>query len=170
MGSHFLLQGIFPTQELNPGLLHCRPILYCLSHQGIPGMGRGEKRGGWDGKWWITQNSWVWGVGTVTSKPLWGGDISVEAKGMGRCQLCRESGRWNVQRPWGCIAFTCAIPSKETSVVDQREREGGEKRGAEKDLRDGWSQTWGLWRSWWGIETAPSVVHGRHWRVWTEVP
>ena len=21
--SHFLLKGIFPTQELNPGLLHC---------------------------------------------------------------------------------------------------------------------------------------------------
>ena len=31
--SHALLQGIFPTQGLNPGLLHCRWILYCLSHQ-----------------------------------------------------------------------------------------------------------------------------------------
>ena len=29
-------QGIFPTQGLNPGLLHCRWILYCLSHQGSP--------------------------------------------------------------------------------------------------------------------------------------
>ena len=28
MGCHSLLQGIFPTQELNPGLLHCRQILY----------------------------------------------------------------------------------------------------------------------------------------------
>ena len=27
-------QGIFPTQGLNPGLLHCRQILYHLSHQG----------------------------------------------------------------------------------------------------------------------------------------
>ena len=34
MGCHFLLQGIFPTQGSNPGLLHCRQILYCLSHQG----------------------------------------------------------------------------------------------------------------------------------------
>ena len=33
---HFLLQGIFPTQELNPDLLHCRQTLYCLSHQGSP--------------------------------------------------------------------------------------------------------------------------------------
>ena len=29
-----LLQGIFPTQGSNPGLLHCRQILYQLSHQG----------------------------------------------------------------------------------------------------------------------------------------
>jgi len=31
--SHFLLQGIFPTQGSNPGLLHCRRILYQLSHR-----------------------------------------------------------------------------------------------------------------------------------------
>ena len=30
VGSHSLLQGIFPTQGLNPGLLHCRWILYQL--------------------------------------------------------------------------------------------------------------------------------------------
>ena len=29
-------RGIFPTQGLNPGLLHCRRILYQLSHQGSP--------------------------------------------------------------------------------------------------------------------------------------
>ena len=34
VGSLFLLQGIFPTQELNRGLLHCRWILYQLSYQG----------------------------------------------------------------------------------------------------------------------------------------
>ena len=34
--SHSFLQGIFPTQGLNPGLPHCRPILYQLSHQGSP--------------------------------------------------------------------------------------------------------------------------------------
>ena len=28
-----LLEGIFPTQELNQGFLHCRQILYRLSHQ-----------------------------------------------------------------------------------------------------------------------------------------
>ena len=31
---HALLQGIFQTQGLNPGLPHCRQILYSLWHQG----------------------------------------------------------------------------------------------------------------------------------------
>ena len=29
-----LFQGVFPTQESNPGFLHCRWILYQLSHKG----------------------------------------------------------------------------------------------------------------------------------------
>ena len=33
VGSLSLLQGIFPTQGSNPGLLHCRHILYQLSHK-----------------------------------------------------------------------------------------------------------------------------------------
>ena len=36
VGSLSLLQVIFPTQELNWGLLHCRWILYQLSYQGSP--------------------------------------------------------------------------------------------------------------------------------------
>ena len=36
VGSLSLLQQIFPTQELNQGLLHCRQILYQLSHKGSP--------------------------------------------------------------------------------------------------------------------------------------
>ena len=36
VGSHSLLQGFFPTQGLNPGILNCRKILYHLSHQESP--------------------------------------------------------------------------------------------------------------------------------------
>ena len=36
VGCHFLLQGIFLTQESNPDLLHCRQILYLLSYEGSP--------------------------------------------------------------------------------------------------------------------------------------
>ena len=34
VGCYLLLQGVFQTQGLNLGLLHCRHILYHLSHQG----------------------------------------------------------------------------------------------------------------------------------------
>ena len=34
VGCHFLLQGVFPIQRLNPSLLYCKWILYQLSHQG----------------------------------------------------------------------------------------------------------------------------------------
>ena len=40
VGSLSLLQRIFPTQGLNSGLLHCRQILYQLSHQGSPFLGQ----------------------------------------------------------------------------------------------------------------------------------
>ena len=36
VGSLSVLQGIFPTQGSNPGLLHCRRIVYQLSHKGNP--------------------------------------------------------------------------------------------------------------------------------------
>ena len=36
VGSLSFLQRIFPTQGLNPGLPHCRRILYQLSHKGSP--------------------------------------------------------------------------------------------------------------------------------------
>ena len=36
VGCHALLQGIFPIQGSNPGLLHCKWILYHLSHKGSP--------------------------------------------------------------------------------------------------------------------------------------
>ena len=41
VGNLSLLQGIFPTQGLNPGLPQYRRILYQLSHQGSPTVERG---------------------------------------------------------------------------------------------------------------------------------
>ena len=53
VGCHALLQGIFPTQESNPGLPHCRQTLYHLSHQGslIPLL-KGSKTARSLG-WWL---------------------------------------------------------------------------------------------------------------------
>ena len=36
VGNHSLLYPVFQTQGSNPGLLHCRRILYSLSHEGSP--------------------------------------------------------------------------------------------------------------------------------------
>ena len=44
MGSLSLLQQIFLTQESNWGLLHCRQILYQLSYQGSPFIGRTDAK------------------------------------------------------------------------------------------------------------------------------
>ena len=41
-GFHSLLQGIFPTQGLNPGLLNCWQFLYHLSYQGSGSAGKEE--------------------------------------------------------------------------------------------------------------------------------
>ena len=42
---HALLQGIFPTQGLNLGLLHCKQILYHLSSQWSPSYRRRQQKG-----------------------------------------------------------------------------------------------------------------------------
>ena len=44
VGCHALLQGILPTQGSNPGLPHCRWILYHLSHQNSPNPSLLEKQ------------------------------------------------------------------------------------------------------------------------------
>ena len=41
---HFFLQGIFPTQGLNPGLPHCRWILLPAEPQGKMGEDRAEQK------------------------------------------------------------------------------------------------------------------------------
>ena len=58
VGSHSLLQGIFPTQESNQGLLHCRQILYQLSYQERIHSSILAKRIPMDrGAWWATVHS-----------------------------------------------------------------------------------------------------------------
>ena len=60
MGSLSLLQGIFPSQGSNPGLPHCRRILYQLSYQGSPEKaeeeGKRTKNKGNKQKWLQTRH------------------------------------------------------------------------------------------------------------------
>ena len=53
VGSLCLLQGIFPTQGSNPGLPHCRRILYQLSHKGSPWIHRSSTKR-LCGEWGVT--------------------------------------------------------------------------------------------------------------------
>ena len=60
VGCHFLLQGSFPTQGGKLGLLHCRQILYHLSHQGSPTIhlgagGNFRSPNPWEGPQMLTQ-------------------------------------------------------------------------------------------------------------------
>ena len=45
VGSHSLLQGIFPTQESNLGLLNCGQILYCLLNKFLGAEGSSKYDG-----------------------------------------------------------------------------------------------------------------------------
>ena len=56
VGSHSLLQGFFPIQGSNPGLLLCRQILYHLNHQGRLVYQEG---------WFLYQEPW----GKLTAEP-----------------------------------------------------------------------------------------------------
>ena len=72
VGSLSLLQGILPTQGSNPGLLHCRHILYQLSHKRssriLERVAYPFSRGSsWPKNW--TRVSWITG-GFFTNWPI----------------------------------------------------------------------------------------------------
>ena len=93
-GFHALLQGLFPTQGSNPGLPHCRQILYCLSHQG--------------------RNSLGMGIFVITNRPVSWPGRGQEARGHGLDPL-RDGGRVRPTRaqpraqPWLGSGFSPAL-------------------------------------------------------------
>ena len=60
VGCHFLLQGIFPTQGWNPGLPHCRQMLYHLSHQGSQSDVIGVRENKDSKEWWLKKKKGEW--------------------------------------------------------------------------------------------------------------
>ena len=89
VGSLSLLQGIFPTQGLNPGLLHCRRILYQLSHKGSPRVlewvtypfssGSSQRRNQIGVSWGFFTN---WAIRDVTNLKLLKNAVSVKCTKM----------------------------------------------------------------------------------------
>ena len=85
VGSLSLLQGNFPTQESNLGLLHCRWILYQLSHPGSPIWAMGSScQYSWSSTRWPTTNlllcvtQFLTGHGLVLVHALEVGDPGIE--------------------------------------------------------------------------------------------
>ena len=71
MGSLSLLQGIFLTQEVNPGLVYCTCLLYQLNYQGSPCPKKtGLKPGPYEANWavWSTcyKNCLTYYIETLT--------------------------------------------------------------------------------------------------------
>ena len=60
IGCHALLQRIFPTQGLNPGVLHCRQILHRLSHQEALITGKLKAKRKWRIQSWRFKASKGW--------------------------------------------------------------------------------------------------------------
>ena len=60
VGSLSLLQRIFPTQELNWGLLHCRQILYQLSYQRSPVTSRNLQKHALDCMYFLLDQNHVY--------------------------------------------------------------------------------------------------------------
>ena len=82
--SHSLLQGIFLTQGSTWGLLHCRQILYHLSHQGSPGKKHNGR---------LVVCSWGLGLSLLCSISVPGDAASQGCEGTGK--------RWWSQRRKG---------------------------------------------------------------------
>ena len=96
VGSHSLLQGIFPTQGSNPSLLHCRQILYQLSHQRSPRILEWEAYPFSRGSSW--PRDWTW-VSCIAGRffTIWA---------TGEALMCRYS----VQRSFGRSLFQILLP------------------------------------------------------------
>ena len=89
MGSLSLLQGIFPAQGSNPGPLHCRWILYQLSHKGSSTHTKGS-----------VNNKYCYYDFVEEFTEIWGFPGGSEVKSV--CLQCRRPGfnPWVEKIPW----------------------------------------------------------------------
>ena len=103
MGSLSLFQGIFPTQELNPGLPHCRRILYQLSHQGIP-----------------RRLEWVaYPFSNVSSQPRNWTRVSCIAGGVLPTELWGKPRMNNLSYPYPQDSFSCTVFKEDNHLTSK---------------------------------------------------
>ena len=92
VGRHFLLQGIFPTQELNPNLLHWQADFLPLSHQGSP---------------WFCTPLWfkVWSLHQIPQYSSPGNVLNSHLRPHPRISLTRCSGGWYDIKVWEALLW-----------------------------------------------------------------
>ena len=101
LGCHFLLQGIFPTQGSNLGLLHCRWILYCLSPQGSPWKHYARAR---THTHTHTHNKTLWKRPNLQIVR----NISSWQRGGADCGVRIKEGRWGFLGQWKHSVWDCS--------------------------------------------------------------
>ena len=105
-------QGMFPIQGLNPGLLHCRQILYHLRHQGDP----------YKGAWYNIQRP-------PSTLPKRGGQFYFAAMYLFRCSSCKNlltsyiNTCTRTTSPQSCLtlcnAMDCSLPGSSVHGILQ---------------------------------------------------
>ena len=108
MGCHFLLQGIFPTQGLNPGLPHCRQTIYRLSHQGSLKLHKNNN------KQRLSTNPRAGVVVPHTPTPI---PIPTGTESIGRATLAMGPGAWSVNHLLAAIFFASDSKKSPTEEV-----------------------------------------------------
>ena len=126
VGSHSL-PGIFPTQGSNPCLLHCRQILFCLSHQGSPaGLDRSRV---------ICWKLLTWKINPGESVPPWMMSFNTElikhkcfAPGPHKQFVCRQPEGGKVSRANSCFCSAVAT-TRITGMCKGESTATGRKKG-----------------------------------------
>ena len=113
VGSLFLLQGIFPIQGLNPGILQCRWILYELSYKGSPRILEWIAYPFPSGSSW--PRNWI-GVSCIAGIFFTNWAIREAPRHLGRphypqtwvnCLLVLENAHWSIVNSWYMIMCLC---------------------------------------------------------------
>ena len=113
------LQGIFPTQEWNWGLLHCRRILHQLSHRALSSSS--------DSATTLSPSSQESAAARWTGRQEVGSPSPLWSPGPGRCEkhrLHRKQTSWANPPPTGDLtAFPhCTVKMPQASVSSSEER------------------------------------------------
>ena len=113
VGSLSLLQGIFPTQGSNPGLPHCRQILYQLSHKGSPRILEWVAYPFCRGSSWPSNRTGV----SCTAGRFFTNWAMREAPHI--WSSCERRGRWKSWRNWLLSRFQADLWCKDVSCHEQ---------------------------------------------------